>query len=78
MERRDPRMPGQDRTDCLALDADPTAVDDPHLAKTRGDRRLEVGAHHLGDIPRRESVEIDRILDRHDHLVGELVVRVVS
>ena len=69
--------PPENLPDPLFLNAFPAPVDDADFFETRIASRLQVGLHHLGDILRRESVEIDCVFDGQDEgLLG--LVRIVG
>jgi len=55
----------QNGHDDLLLDADPPSVDDPDLAKSLPDGLIEVFLNDGPHLPRLESVEVDRVLDRY-------------
>ncbi len=62
--RGDEGMAGEDRLHDFPLDADPSAVDQPHLDESHRLGGLQVVGDDRSDIARREGVEIQRILDR--------------
>jgi hypothetical protein len=47
-----------------ALDTFAASMDQPHLAKARGSRGVEILLHDRRDVTWREGVEIDLALDR--------------
>ncbi len=57
-------MPGEQRLHELALDADPSPVDQSHFSESFGVSRLQVFTDHRRHIARREGVQVQRILDR--------------
>jgi hypothetical protein len=57
-------MAGEDGLHDLTLDADPAAVDQPHLDEPLGLGGLQIVADDRGDVPRCEGVKVQRILDR--------------
>lgn len=71
-------MRGQDLPHAPALDALAPPVDHAHFGEPGGRRRLDVVADHVGDVARRERVEVEGVLDRDDDGMGEGWVRVVS
>ncbi len=50
--------------DDRALHADPPPMDQPNFAEAARPRGREVFLHHRADVPGREGVQIERILDR--------------
>ena len=62
-EAGDERMAGEDRLHDLALDADATAMDQPHFGEPSGVSGLEILGDDRGDVTRREGVQVERILD---------------
>jgi hypothetical protein len=48
----------------LPLDSDPAAVDQPYLDESLGLGGFQIVRDDRGDVPRREGVQVQRILDR--------------
>lgn len=63
-EGLDEGMSGQDRADNRPLGACTAAVNDADLVKSTADGLREVLLDEVRDIPRREGVEVQGILDR--------------
>jgi hypothetical protein len=64
-------MPGEERLDDRALDADPAPVDQAHLGEAVRAGGVQVLVDDGRDVAGRERVEVERILDRDaDGLVG--------
>jgi hypothetical protein len=60
----DQRMPREDGVHDLPLHPDPAAVDQPHLDESPGLGGFQIVGDDRGDVPRREGVQVQRILDR--------------
>jgi len=63
----DMRIPSQQATHSLLLNALASAMDQAHLPESRFGSRLEVGFHDGGDIARSKRVQIQRIFDGKHH-----------
>ena len=63
-EALDLRMPGQQGMDRLAKLAYAFAVDDPQFENAFLATELDVIEHHVFDVPRPESMQIQRAIDR--------------
>ncbi len=57
-------MARQHSADDRALHADPPPMDQPNFAEATRPRGREIFLHHRADICGRESVQIERVLDR--------------
>ena len=69
-------MTGQKGPDDRALDPDPPAMDQAHFGETVGVGGLEVLRDDGGNVPRRERVEVQGVLDGDaDGLVGRVAYR---
>jgi hypothetical protein len=60
----DQRMPREDGLHDLPLHPDPAAVDQPYLDEAPGLGGFQIVGDDRGDVPRRERVQVQRILDR--------------
>jgi hypothetical protein len=69
-ELGDERMPFERLLHDAPLDALAAAVDHSNFAQARRVRGVDVRFDHRFDVPRREGVKIDGILDGHSHVGG--------
>jgi hypothetical protein len=71
--------PIEDRVDRPPEHALALAVDDADLVDTAGATFVQIGGHEIGDVARREGVEIEDAVDRELYrVVTEILVVILS